>query len=342
MWKISLVMMVTALFAGLLIYDPYQASLIGAVPPSASPGTASVASAPALEAVPSSAATAPPPVNQEDIKAIVLQVLAQREPAGTPADKQVTAAEPPPPMQEQPRLQPAFETSVVRPVSNGSSTEFQERPRREFLGRIEIPAPQNAVHESGGQSALSRPSNGLQDRELLGRIDIPAPQNAVHASVAQPALSRPSNGFQDRPNLAPGPQAPIGQPVFPKREEPPARTNEASMSGTCTIGEVIGLDPNGDNFLSVRSGPGGQPYHEIDRLFSAEEVHVCGEKAPWLAIAYSPARRAGDRCDLAATEMRRASAGACQYGWVHSRYIKLRTDKTRPDKAKSTDTAWWR
>jgi hypothetical protein len=47
----------------------------------------------------------------------------------------------------------------------------------------------------------------------------------------------------------------------------------------CTgVGHVIGLNPQGDAFLSMRSGPGGKPYSELNRLYSGSKVAICEDK----------------------------------------------------------------
>jgi hypothetical protein len=47
-------------------------------------------------------------------------------------------------------------------------------------------------------------------------------------------------------------------------------------------GQVVGLDPNQDGFLSVRSGP-GRSYREMDRLYNGRQVYICDERGRWLA-----------------------------------------------------------
>jgi len=73
----------------------------------------------------------------------------------------------------------------------------------------------------------------------------------------------------------------------------------------------------------VRSGPGGPPYREIDRLFSSDVVRVCDRKAPWFAVVYSATRKPQESCDIGSKGARRPYMGPCQFGWVHSRYIKV-------------------
>ena len=55
-------------------------------------------------------------------------------------------------------------------------------------------------------------------------------------------------------------------------------------------GVVEGLDPSGDGFLAVRSGPGSK-YGEIDRLYNGEQVYLCAEKGKWLGVVYSKRRQ---------------------------------------------------
>jgi hypothetical protein len=63
------------------------------------------------------------------------------------------------------------------------------------------------------------------------------------------------------------------------------------------FGRVTGLDPNGDNFLSVRTGP-APSFTEIDRIYTGNGVKICSSQGRWLKITYSGGK-----------------------GWVHGRYI---------------------
>ena len=89
-------------------------------------------------------------------------------------------------------------------------------------------------------------------------------------------------------------------------------------------GTVGGLDPRGDNFLSVRSGPGGKGYGEIDRLHTGDKVIICEERGPWLAVVYfgQPVRDLSDTCDVIINRPRQPYRGPCRSGWVHSRYVR--------------------
>jgi hypothetical protein len=90
-----------------------------------------------------------------------------------------------------------------------------------------------------------------------------------------------------------------------------------------TNGRIVGLDPSGDGFLSVRSGPGGKPYREIDRRYNGQEVLVCGQKGPWLSVVYHASGR-WSSCGLQNYGPDLVPyAGPCRYGWVHSRSVDI-------------------
>lgn len=97
----------------------------------------------------------------------------------------------------------------------------------------------------------------------------------------------------------------------------------ASESSACGSGEIVGLDPKGDGFLSVRSGPGGSQYTEIDRLYNGDEVYICGDQGPWQAIVYMPDRQLSSHCGVVKSwSTSQAYTGPCRSGWIHSRYLK--------------------
>src|SRR4051794_5872644 len=68
-----------------------------------------------------------------------------------------------------------------------------------------------------------------------------------------------------------------------------ARFDACRSSGT-----VMGLNPKGDGFLSVRGGPGGAPYTEIDRVYNGYHVHICDQTGPWYAVVYTSSGAAGE------------------------------------------------
>lgn len=73
-----------------------------------------------------------------------------------------------------------------------------------------------------------------------------------------------------------------------------AQTLDVPFSTTCTteidsecysLHEVVGLDPKGEGFLAVRTGPGSN-YRMIDRLYNGDRVYVFQAKGSWFGITY--------------------------------------------------------
>jgi len=94
----------------------------------------------------------------------------------------------------------------------------------------------------------------------------------------------------------------------------------------CKKGLVVNLDPNGDNFLSVRKKPTSRSA-EIDRIYgNGSKVYVCGRSVSvnifddpefkWYKILY------GDRCDP------KRGSRFCSSGWVYGKYISVIKDTT--------------
>lgn len=103
----------------------------------------------------------------------------------------------------------------------------------------------------------------------------------------------------------------------------PVRVGGAPDLDACGgSGTVTGLDPQGDNFLSVRSGPGGRPYREVDRVRTGQFLAICEERGPWLGVVYAPLGDERTECGVGTPRPRRAAyAGPCRSGWVHGRYV---------------------
>nr|WP_146258322.1 hypothetical protein [Sinorhizobium medicae] len=108
-------------------------------------------------------------------------------------------------------------------------------------------------------------------------------------------------------------------------------------------GVVEGLDPLGDGFLAVRSGPG--PKHaEIDRLYNSEEVYFCTVMGKWFGVVYSNQRQhcnvyfctvmgkwfgvvysnQRQHCNVTAPWIStQPSTWPCKSGWVHQKWVRL-------------------
>lgn len=91
-----------------------------------------------------------------------------------------------------------------------------------------------------------------------------------------------------------------------------------------SLGEVVGLNPKGDNFLAVRRGPGTK-YKKIDEIHTGDEIFVCDEKGDWYGVVYPDLNEDEDMdCEVSSPiEERDEYSGDCISGWVHSRYVEI-------------------
>lgn len=96
---------------------------------------------------------------------------------------------------------------------------------------------------------------------------------------------------------------------------------EASDLDPCSNGVVVGLNPRGDGFLAVRSGPSTR-YRELDRLYNGDQVYMCGRRGDWIAIVYERPWRTN--CNvMTAWPVTLPYTGPCRSGWAHRRWIRL-------------------
>jgi hypothetical protein len=83
---------------------------------------------------------------------------------------------------------------------------------------------------------------------------------------------------------------------------------------TCVSSRVGGLDPNGDGFLAIRSGPGTQ-YRKTGELHNGEVVYIYEQRGQWAGVVYRT-----DREGCSATQTRTVTHP--NRGWVHSNWLR--------------------
>ena len=96
------------------------------------------------------------------------------------------------------------------------------------------------------------------------------------------------------------------------------------LDACLSVGEVSGLYPRGDNFLTVRAEPRATARAK-DRLGPGRWIWLCDEAGEWLGVVYSadPGEKPGD-CGVGTPAARvRPYDGPCRWGWVHSRYVEV-------------------
>lgn len=90
-----------------------------------------------------------------------------------------------------------------------------------------------------------------------------------------------------------------------------------------SYGEIRGLNPDGDNFLSVRAAPTTQA-DELDRLTTGTGVSLCETSGNWIGIVYDQAGVAGVDCETGSPVPDvRDYDGPCRSGWVSQRFVEL-------------------
>ncbi|WP_182422061.1 integron [Aureimonas sp. ME7] len=99
---------------------------------------------------------------------------------------------------------------------------------------------------------------------------------------------------------------------------------EAEWDACGGVGRVVNLDPKGDNFLSMRAGPGGK-HREVIRLGPHERyLYMCDERGSWIGIVLGGGAAGRSGCGvMEPIERRQAYRGPCMSGWVHRRYVEL-------------------
>ena len=92
-----------------------------------------------------------------------------------------------------------------------------------------------------------------------------------------------------------------------------------------STGRPRGLNPKGDNFLSVKAAPSLRA-RRTDRLVPSSSFYICGTTAggAWTAIVFAPGGRLSAGCGVATPVVSpRPYRGPCRSGWVSSEYVHL-------------------
>lgn len=103
---------------------------------------------------------------------------------------------------------------------------------------------------------------------------------------------------------------------------PVTASSDGIMDACNSVGRVTWLNPKGDNFLSVRSGPGGK-YTEISRLASGTDIFICNERSPWLGVIYPPDITTVDCGTDAYVGEAKPYTGPCRSGWIHQKFVEV-------------------
>jgi hypothetical protein len=110
----------------------------------------------------------------------------------------------------------------------------------------------------------------------------------------------------------------------PSAEVPVRIGAHADLDACGSWAEVSGLNPKGDAFLAVRSGPGTR-YAIRDRLPEGATFYVCGDSSDgaWMSVVYPRKGQTQDDCDVSSPRPSGVYRGPCAYGWVNARWVNI-------------------
>lgn len=158
---------------------------------------------------------------------------------------------------------------------------------------------------------------------LGGKEDADGARQAsgMRSAAADAASAAPAPAAQ---NVVKTDQAAPRQP--PTVDPVPVQVGGTDEFDACgSSGKVVGLDRNGDNFLSVRAAPDRQAL-ETDRLRPDADFYMCdGTKdEAWVGIVYEAGGKLGSGCGVSSPIAKRGNyAGTCRSGWVSRKYVQL-------------------
>ena len=85
----------------------------------------------------------------------------------------------------------------------------------------------------------------------------------------------------------------------------------------CSLGAVSGLNPDGDNFLAVRAGP-GTGHRMLDKIHTDDRVWIFDENNGWFGVAYGR-----DEIECSPIPANRPYDGPGKTGWVYGKYVTV-------------------
>lgn len=111
---------------------------------------------------------------------------------------------------------------------------------------------------------------------------------------------------------------------FPAPDVPVKVGGYDDLDACLSVVEVTGLDPKGDNFLSLRSRPSAQS-RELARLQPGQWLTSCDQSADgkWTGVVYHPTDKQADCATGTPIAKRQSYGGPCASGWVATKFVKV-------------------
>lgn len=98
---------------------------------------------------------------------------------------------------------------------------------------------------------------------------------------------------------------------------------QSSMDPCPDRGEVQGLDPQGDGFLAVRTGPSTER-EQVDELHNGDVVMLCDYQNGWHRVVYPGEGQEAAACLRRSRQLPEPGSvtGPCRSGWVHGNWVR--------------------
>jgi NAD(P)-dependent dehydrogenase (short-subunit alcohol dehydrogenase family) len=167
---------------------------------------------------------------------------------------------------------------LLSPASTSAQTTNLEPPKVEELPKIDSPEQPPSI------------LNDEQAFKLAQSIDTIEAWNAFLTQHPESAYTPYAKAAREKligADVAAKKQKQEQQAsvATPRKVVPPKPKPTPPSDGCSRTGRVRGLDPNGDNFLAVRTGP-GTGFQETDRIFTGDKVSICSRQGKWYRVKY--------------------------------------------------------
>lgn len=146
-----------------------------------------------------------------------------------------------------------------------------------------------------------------------GTSETPAPEETMTAAPADIVV--PAETAPETPQPTMAYEGPIPMPIR-------IGTDGPDLDSCGSYGEVTGLNPRGDNYLSVRDAPSAET-KERDRLDPGQGVHVCASSNGWYGVVYDKGDEMRDCGTDSPVPTPRNYTGPCAQGWVSQKFVTI-------------------
>ena len=106
--------------------------------------------------------------------------------------------------------------------------------------------------------------------------------------------------------------------IYADNSMPVMYGGDTDEDACASIGEIRGIDKQGDGFVAIRSGAGSKYSMKEKIRKNGTKVIMCDSQGKWVGIVY------GEDCGTSSPIAKRQPyKGRCHSGWIYEKYIIL-------------------